>query len=117
MLSPTILMEYYTNGSLKVILDKEKKSIADDNWSPTKKYICLLGISDALRYLHKAGILHRDLKPQNILIDSNYYPKVCDFGYSRCFSNSLTNSMQLSMTGNVGTPLYMAPELFTDDEY
>lgn len=116
-LNPTILTEYFPNGSLKVILDKEKKSIADKNWTPTKKYICLLGISNAMRYLHRAGILHRDLKPENILIDDNYYPKVCDFGLSRCFSNSLTNSMQMSMTGQIGTPLYMAPELYENEHH
>ena len=77
---------------------------------------CLLGIVDAMRYLHKHGILHRDLKPQNILIDSNYYPRICDFGLSRCFSESLTKSMQLSMTGKIGTPLYMAPELIDDND-
>ena len=116
-LEPTILTEYMPNGSLKEILDKEKKSISDSNWSPTKKYISLLGISDAMRYLHQVGVIHRDLKPQNILMDSNYYPRVCDFGLSRCFSNSLTNSMQLSMTGKVGTPLYMAPELLLEDDH
>lgn len=116
-LNPTILTEYHSKGSLKSILDKEKKNIADHNWTPTKKYICLLGISDAMRYLHRAGILHRDLKPQNILIDDNYYPKVCDFGFARCFAKALTNSMQLSMTGQFGTPLYMAPELFENDDH
>ncbi|KAK8838287.1 hypothetical protein M9Y10_035710 [Tritrichomonas musculus] len=83
-------------------------NIADNNWSPTKKYIYLLGISDAMRFLHKSGILHRDLKPQNILVD---------FGLSKCFANSLTNSMQFSMTGQIGTPLYMAPEMFEDEEH
>lgn len=73
--------EYLKNGSLKKILDKEKLSTADLNWTPTKKYICLLGICDAMRYLHENQIIHRDLKPQNILIDSDYYPRVCD---SRC---------------------------------
>ena len=116
-LEPTILTEYIPNGSLKQILDKEKNCIADPNWSPTKKYICLLGIADAMRYLHKAGILHRDLKPQNVLVDSDYYPRVCDFGLSRIFANSLTNSMQLSMTGKLGTPIYMAPELLLDEDH
>lgn len=98
ILHPTILTEYLENGALKQILDNEKKSIADDNWNCTKKFICLLGISDALRYLHKMGILHRDLKPENILVDQNYYPRVCDFGLSKCFSRSLSKSIQLSMS-------------------
>lgn len=115
-LEPTILTEYLPNGSLKEILDKEKENMADDSWSPTKKYICLLGIANAMKYLHKQGILHRDLKPQNILMDSNYYPRVCDFGYSRCFNQSLTDSIKLMLTSKIGTPLYMAPELFNDEE-
>lgn len=107
-LEPTILTEYLPNGSLKEMLDKEKRSIADSNWNATKKYICLLGISDAMKYLHKKGILHRDLKPQNILIDNNYYPRVCDFGLSRCFSFSLSKSIQLMMTKK-SVPLFIWP--------
>lgn len=66
--------------------------------------------------LHKQHIIHRDLKPQNVLISSKFYPRVCDFGLSRCFSESVSQSMQLSMTGHIGTPVYMAPELYDDDE-
>lgn len=77
-LEPTIITEYLPHGSLKEILKKEQNSIADDNWSPTKKYICLLGIADAMRYLHRYGIIHRDLKPENILVDDEYYPRVCN---------------------------------------
>ena len=116
-LEPTIITEYLPHGSLKEILKKEQNSIADDNWNPTKKYICLLGIVDAMRYLHQHGIIHRDLKPENILVDENYYPRVCDFGLSKCFSNSLSKSMQLSMTGKIGTPLYMAPEMMEEEHY
>lgn len=115
-MSPTIITEFLPNGSLKEILDKEKKSIADPGWNPTKKYISLIGISNAMRYLHKHGILHRDLKPENILIDENYYPRVCDFGLSKCFPESLSKSMELTMTKNVGTPIYMAPEILQDEE-
>ena len=113
---PTIITEYMLHGSLKRILDKEKKSISDENWSPSKKYICLLGISEAMRYLHAHGILHRDLKPENILIDEDYHPKIGDFGLSKCFPGSLSNSMKLSMTGQVGTALYMPPEMIEGGE-
>ena len=115
-LEPTILTEYLKNGSLSLILHNERHSIAHHDWDATKKYICILGISHAMRYLHSHGILHRDLKPENILLDDNFYPRVCDFGLSRCFSEILTRSMQVKMTGGVGTPLYMAPELLDDDE-
>lgn len=113
-LEPTILTEYLKNGSLKEVLDKEKKSRADLDWSPTKKYINLLGISDAMRYLHSKGVLHRDLKPENILVDENYYPRVCDFGFSRIFPEALTKSMKLVLTQKIGSPLYMAPEVLDD---
>lgn len=96
-LEPSIIMEYLKYGSLKKILDQEKLSLSVINWTSTKKYIMLLGISDAMRYLHKNGIIHRDLKPENILVDENSYPRICDFGFSKCFSKSLTNSVELTI--------------------
>ena len=114
-LAPTILTEYLAKGSFKDVLKKAECGLADHDWSATKKHICLLGIADAMRYLHAKGILHRDLKPENILIDGDYRPRVADFGLSRCFSQALSRSMQLSMTGQIGTPFYMAPELFEDE--
>lgn len=113
-LEPTILTEYLPNKSLKDVIST--KSNQKSKWTATKKYICLLGISDALRYLHEKGILHRDIKPANVLLDSNLYPRVCDFGLSRCFPQTFTDTMKLTMTGQIGTPLYMAPELWNDEE-
>lgn len=115
-LSPTIITEYMKNGSLKSVLDKEKKSIADLEWTPTKKYISLLGISNAMKYLHEHNILHRDLKPENVLVDENFYPYIADFGLSRCFPETLSKTMQITMTKNIGTPIYMAPEMLEEEE-
>ena len=114
ILEPTILMEYMQKGSLRKILNEEQANLSDNDWDPTKKYICLLGIADAMRYLHQQGILHRDLKPENILFDENFYPKIADFGLSRCFENVLNNE-EMKLTKNVGTPLYMAPELIDEN--
>ena len=93
---PTIITEFLPNGSLKDNLNKERSSLSNPNWTPTKKYINMLGIVHAMRYLHEQGIAHRDLKPENILVDSNFYPRVCDFGLSKAFSKTLSKSFHLT---------------------
>ena len=115
---PTIIMEYMPNGSLKEILDKEKNSIADAKWTPTKKYISLLGISSAMRFLHAHKIIHRDLKPGNVLIDENYYPKLCDFGLSKYDPDTFSDVTDLlNQTRDIGTPISMAPEMLNKEKY
>lgn len=111
---PAILTECMPKGSLRSNLINEDKSLADKEWTPTKKSIILLGITDAMRYLHHKGIVHLDIKPENILIDSEFYPHVCDFGLSRCLPESHEKSVQLSLTSQIGTPLYMAPEILSN---
>ena len=118
LLRPSIITEYVPNGSLRSVLKNERMRRSNPEWTVTKKYISLLGISSAMRYLHEHGIIHRDLKSDNILLDENFYPKVCDFGISRCFPYILTKTIQITMTSEMGTPIYMAPELIDcDDEH
>lgn len=60
----------------------------------------------ALHYLHTNRIIHRDMKPQNILIGARGKVKLCDFGFARAMS-----TRTLVLTSIKGTPLYMSPEL------
>ncbi|HEV3446503.1 MAG TPA: serine/threonine-protein kinase, partial [Gemmataceae bacterium] len=64
-------------------------------------------VADAVEYAHNCGVIHRDLKPGNILIDRNGHPRVTDFGLAK----RLVDDKKLTLTGQtLGTPSYMAPE-------
>lgn len=105
-----ILTEYMPEGSLSKYTYE-----STDKLTSTQKKIWLLGISHAMMYLHMHGIIHRDLKSQNVLIDNDFYPKICDFGESRLFPYSITKSLNYESTSCIGSPLYMAPELYNDE--
>lgn len=109
--NPTIITEYLPNGALDDMLKKEQNHSAPPQWNDTKKQICIIGIASGLAHVHKANLMHRDIKPANILLDENFYPKLCDFGLAR------TVEAQVEMTQRVGTPIYMAPELLADNQY
>ena len=67
----------------------------------------LLQVSSAMAYAHGKGVMHRDLKPGNILLDGNDDAFVCDFGLAR----ELGHDGAATMTGQMlGTPAYMSPE-------
>jgi len=74
----------------------------------------------ALNFIHSNYIIHRDIKPLNILIDSDGKVRVTDFGLSRVMinaeplnqsSSSPSSSSSSSLSINIGTKIYLAPEL------
>ncbi|WP_297281560.1 Stk1 family PASTA domain-containing Ser/Thr kinase [uncultured Anaerococcus sp.] len=95
-----IVMEYVEGKTLKdFIIDEDKLSNHDIIDYSTQ-------IAQALRTAHQAGIIHRDIKPQNILIDNYGLLKVTDFGIARVSSNAT-----ITYTSSIlGTVHYISPE-------
>ncbi len=67
-------------------------------------------VASGLAYAHERDVIHRDLKPGNILIDAQGVARISDFGFAKARS---ADSLSLSMAGSLlGTPSYMAPEIW-----
>jgi DNA-binding beta-propeller fold protein YncE len=68
-------------------------------------------VCEAIQYAHEQGVVHRDLKPGNILVDASGRPRILDFGLSRAPSDEDGEEKRLTLTGEyLGTPRYMSPE-------
>ncbi|ESO06257.1 hypothetical protein HELRODRAFT_64399 [Helobdella robusta] len=97
-----ILLELCENKSL-VELQKEKKRITESQCR-----IIMRQIVDAVKYLHKNGIIHRDLKLSNVLLGENYEVKVSDFGLA-----TLVDLVGDKKRAICGTPNYISPEMLS----
>lgn len=67
-------------------------------------------ICRGLKYIHSANVLHRDLKPGNLLVNADCELKICDFGLARGFSDDAESNVGF-MTEYVATRWYRAPEI------
>jgi serine/threonine-protein kinase len=97
---PFIVMEYVEGGSLAEALAR------DGALSPARVVAVARDCCAGLAYAHAAGLVHRDLKPQNLLLDLDGRVKIADFGIARTLDGT-----SLTLTGSVlGTAGYLAPE-------
>lgn len=100
-----IVMDYMPNGDLM-------RAINDFNTTNETLVQLVHDVADGLAYLHQANVVHRDLKPMNILLDAESRARISDFGLSLMVPR---DSTILTAKGDqMGTERYMAPELAVD---
>lgn len=104
-----IIYEFMPNGSLDKFLAENMST----NMEWEKLFDIALGVSRGLEYLHNrcvSRIVHFDIKPQNILMDKDFCPKISDFGLAKLCKNNESIMSMLHARGTVG---YIAPEVFS----
>ena len=100
--SPYLITEYIDGGNLKQQIGKP--------FSYNEAASILAPIADGLAYAHEHGVLHRDVKPANILLRKNGQPLLTDFGIAKILSPDKDYGTLTKVNTSVGTPDYMAPE-------
>src|SRR5579863_67189 len=102
-----LVMEYLSGKNLQEIIN-EKIPIA-----PLDKLLIMSEVAQGLQFAHEHGVVHRDVKPANIMRLSDGSVKIMDFGIARLMRGVNTRLTQAGIM--IGTPQYMAPEQFTSD--
>lgn len=100
--SPYLVLEFLSGGTLKQRLHDGKFTIQQAvGW--------LIPMAAALAYAHHRGVIHRDVKPSNILFTETNEPMLSDFGIAKILDTTTSDALTGSGVG-IGTPEYMAPE-------
>lgn len=102
------VMEYLDGGSLQAF-------VRDKNFSLVDGIHIIIQIAEGLHFAHSKGLIHRDLKPQNILFTSTRVPKITDFGIVKAISLEAQEGIT-SPQISLGTPHYISPEQWEDSK-
>jgi eukaryotic-like serine/threonine-protein kinase len=99
---PFIVMEYVDGKTVRELLNDGHRLL------PERILEIISGVLRALEYSHQAGIVHRDIKPGNVMVTRNGDVKVMDFGIARAMSDAQATMTQTAQV--IGTAQYLSPE-------
>lgn len=106
MTTPYIVMEYIEGRPLGSVLDEDVRQLGA---MPADKALKITAdVLAALEISHEMGLVHRDIKPGNVMMTKRGVVKVMDFGIARAMQSGVTSMTQTGMV--VGTPQYLSPE-------
>src|SRR5271166_3806005 len=100
-----LVMEFVDGASLKSMFDNNQR------FSVIEICEVIRSILDALQYSHDRGVVHRDVKPANIMFTKDNQVKITDFGIARLENSDMTQAGMV-----IGTPAYMSPEQFLGEK-
>jgi len=90
--------------------DSLRHYVAANHLGPRQRLELMAKICDAVHHAHQRGLIHRDLKPGNVIVDESGQPKILDFGLARLTDKDPLATQQTDMGQLVGTLSYMSPE-------
>ena len=112
---PFVVMRFLPGGALS-----NRRLRGDDGKTrpnpPGMLHLWLPAVADALDFIHSSGVVHRDVKPANIFFDAFWNAFLGDFGIAKIVTESDAFDREATLTATsmgIGTPDYMAPEMFT----
>jgi serine/threonine protein kinase len=104
------VMEYFDGLTLKDLIEQKGK-LAED-----QIIRLMVQMLDALKYVHQQGMVHRDVKPSNFMVDRNGILKLLDFGIAKNSDPQSAEYTQTAASYQMGTPMYMSPEQINESK-
>jgi hypothetical protein len=105
---PVLLTPFSESGSLENVLDRVRRNDAPSFWNDSGKLRMILSLVSGLRYLHSRGIVHRELKPRDLIAECDGSIRIC--GYA----TSILEKYRFIKASQDGGPSYTAPEIYDD---
>jgi serine/threonine protein kinase len=106
-----IATDFMRNGTLRDVLNLEASGRVQSGWDNTKKSQVAFGVACGMKFLHACGVVHRDLKSLNILLDDDFEAKIGDLGLAKFLHDGEVHTMR------IGSYPWMAPEVLHSEFY